>query len=88
MKAMTIGQLARRAGVGVQTIRYYERRRLLPPASRRESGYREFPPAALGRLRFIRRARELGFTLAEIADLLPASEAWVILASVPVFCQV
>lgn len=70
MKAMTIGQLARRAGVGVQTIRYYERRRLLPPASRRESGYREFPPAALERLRFIRRARELGFTLAEIADLL------------------
>ena len=68
--AMTIGQLARRAGVGVQTVRYYERRHLLPAAARRASGYREFTPAALERLRFIRRAQELGFTLSEIADLL------------------
>lgn len=68
--AMTIGQLARRAGVGVQTVRYYERRKLLPTAARRASGYREFAPAALERLRFIRRAQELGFTLSEIADLL------------------
>ncbi|HEX5385603.1 MAG TPA: heavy metal-responsive transcriptional regulator [Gemmatimonadales bacterium] len=67
---MTIGELARRAGVGVQTVRYYERRRLLPAAARRSSGYREFTPAALDRLRFIRRAQELGFTLAEIAELL------------------
>lgn len=67
---MTIGQLARRADVGVQTVRYYERRGLLPTAPRRASGYREFDTAALDRLRFIRRAQELGFTLGEIADLL------------------
>ena len=67
---MTVGQLARRAGVGVQTVRYYERRHLLPTAARRASGYREFTPAALDRLRFIRRAQELGFTLSEIAELL------------------
>jgi MerR family mercuric resistance operon transcriptional regulator len=68
--AMTIGQLARRAGVGIQAVRYYERRHLLPAAARRASGYREFKPAALVRLRFIRRAQELGFTLSEIAELL------------------
>jgi Cu(I)-responsive transcriptional regulator len=68
--AMTIGELARQAGVGVQTVRYYERRRLLPEAPRRASGYRAFAPAALERLRFIRRAQELGFTLSEIAELL------------------
>ncbi len=67
---MTIGQLARQAGVGVQTVRYYERRRLLPEAPRRASGYRAFTGGALERLRFIRRAQELGFTLAEIAELL------------------
>jgi Cu(I)-responsive transcriptional regulator len=67
---MTIGQLARQAGVGVQTVRYYERRRLLPEAPRRASGYRAFTVGALERLRFIRRAQELGFTLAEIAELL------------------
>jgi MerR family mercuric resistance operon transcriptional regulator len=70
MTTMTIGELARQAGVGVQTVRYYERRRLLPAAPRRTSGYREFTPAALARLRFIRRAQELGFTLSEIAELL------------------
>ena len=69
-ETMTIGELAREAGVGVQTVRYYERRRLLPTASRRASGYREFTRGALERLRFIRRAQELGFTLAEIAELL------------------
>lgn len=68
--SMTIGQLARQAGVGVQAVRYYERRGLLPAAPRRASGYREFGAAALDRLRFIRRAQELGFTLAEIAELL------------------
>jgi DNA-binding transcriptional MerR regulator len=69
-KTMTIGELARRAGEGVQTVRYYERRQLLPEAPRRASGYREFTGTALDRLRFIKRAQELGFTLAEIADLL------------------
>jgi Cu(I)-responsive transcriptional regulator len=70
METMTIGELARRTDVGVQTVRYYERRRLLPAATRRTSGYREFTPATLERLRFIRRAQELGFTLSEIAELL------------------
>ena len=68
--AMTIGELARRAGVNVQTVRYYERRGLLEEPQRRESGYREYAPDALERLRFIRRAQELGFTLTEIGELL------------------
>lgn len=69
-KRMTIGQLAREADVGVQTVRYYERRGLLEPAARRESGYREFDDSSLERLRFIRRTQELGFTLNEIGELL------------------
>lgn len=67
---MTIGELARRAGVNVQTVRYYERRGLLDEPRRRASGYREYGAATLDRLRFIRRAQELGFTLGEIAELL------------------
>ena len=69
-RKMTIGQLAKEADVGVQTVRYYERRGLLEPAARRESGYREFDDSSLDRLRFIRRAQELGFTLNEIGELL------------------
>jgi MerR family transcriptional regulator, copper efflux regulator len=68
--AMRIGVLARRAGVNVQTVRYYERRGLLAAAARRPSGYREYTDKSLDRLLFIRRAQELGFTLAEIEDLL------------------
>jgi Hg(II)-responsive transcriptional regulator len=68
--AMTIGRLAKTAGVNIDTVRYYERNGLLPVPSRRESGYREYAPADLDRLLFIRRAKELGFTLAEIAELL------------------
>lgn len=67
---MRIGVLARRAGVNVQTVRYYERRGLLAAAARRPSGYREYTDRSLDRLLFIRRAQELGFTLAEIEDLL------------------
>lgn len=67
---MKIGELSRRAGVNVQTVRYYERRGLLTPANRRASGYREYESDALDRLHFIKRAQELGFTLAEIGDLL------------------
>lgn len=67
---MTIGQLAKVAGVGVETIRFYEREGVLARAERRESGYREFPPAAVTRLRFVRRAQELGFSLKEIKELL------------------
>ncbi len=67
---MTIGQLAGQAGVNVQTVRYYERRGLLTPVARRESGYREFLPIDVRRIRFIKNAQRLGFTLQEITDLL------------------
>lgn len=67
---MRIGELARRAGVNVQTVRYYERRGLLHDPRDRAAGYREYTPATLDRLRFIKRAQELGFTLAEITELL------------------
>ncbi len=70
MKPSTIGWLAREAGVRVDTIRYYERRGLIPPAARRDSGYREYTGEDLARVRFIRRAKELGFSLVEIAELL------------------
>lgn len=70
MRALTIGRLAKQAGVNLETVRYYERRGLLPRPPRSESGYRLFPDDAAGRLRFIRRAQELGFSLAEIRDLL------------------
>jgi MerR family mercuric resistance operon transcriptional regulator len=56
--------------VSVETVRYYERRKLLPEPPRSESGYRSYPPDALRRLRFIRRAKEVGFTLGEIRELL------------------
>jgi MerR family transcriptional regulator, copper efflux regulator len=70
MKPLTIGQLARRAGVGVETVRFYERQGLLDEPARRESGYRQYPEEAVRRLRFIKRAKGLGFTLKEIAELL------------------
>jgi Hg(II)-responsive transcriptional regulator len=68
-----IGQLARRAGVGIDTIRYYERNGLLAPRGRLASGYRRYGEMELARLRFIRRAQKLGFTLREIESLLGLS---------------
>jgi Hg(II)-responsive transcriptional regulator len=70
MRTLTIGELAREAGVNVQTVRYYERRGLLEEPPRRASGYREYPESDVARLGFIRRAQALGFTLTEIGDLL------------------
>lgn len=70
---LTIGALARRAGVGIDTIRYYEREGLLPAPLRRASGYRSYGDATVTQLRFIRRAKLLGFTLEEIRDLLALS---------------
>ncbi|GIV15176.1 MAG: heavy metal-responsive transcriptional regulator [Armatimonadota bacterium] len=70
MHALTIGKLAKRAGVGVETIRFYERLGLLESSERRDSGYRLYSEEGLRRLRFIRRAKELGFTLKEIKELL------------------
>src|SRR5262249_10440299 len=70
MKTLTIGQVARQAGVGVETVRFYEREGLLAEPARRESGYRQYEGGAVARLRFIRRAKELGFTWKEIRELL------------------
>ena len=67
---LTIGKLARAGGVGVETIRFYERQGLLPPPPRSASGYRHYGPDAVRRLRFIVRAKALGFSLAETAELL------------------
>lgn len=67
---MTIGKLAQLAGVGVETVRFYERKGLLEVPSRTASGYRQYPVAILTRLRFIRQAKDLGFTLPEIQELL------------------
>lgn len=66
----TIGQLAKSVGVNIQTVRYYERLHLLGPASRASSGYRLYGPDEERRLRFIKNAQALGFTLREIAELL------------------
>jgi len=68
--SLRIGDVAERAGVNLQTIRYYERQGLLPRPPRLASGYRVFPDAAVRQVRFIKRAQELGFSLAEIRDLL------------------
>lgn len=70
MGGFRIGELARLAGVPVDTIRYYERNGLIPAPPRTPSGYRAYPPAALARLLMVRRAKELGFTLSEIGELL------------------
>lgn len=67
---MTIGQLARAGGVNVETVRYYQRRGLLITPGKPVSGVRRYTAETLGRLRFIKRAQELGFTLREIAELL------------------
>lgn len=67
---MTRGQLARACGVGPETIRFYERQGLIPEAPRSGGGYRHYSADAVHRLRFIRRAKALGFSLPEIAELL------------------
>jgi len=74
MSAMSIGQLAQRAGVAIDTVRYYERSGLLAPAARLPSGYRRYGGAELKRLRFIRRAKALGFSLEDIGELLTLGE--------------
>ncbi len=74
MRTFSIGQLAKRTGVAIDTVRYYERNGMLAPASRLESGYRRYGETELKRLRFIRRAKVLGFTLADIRELLSLSD--------------
>jgi MerR family mercuric resistance operon transcriptional regulator len=70
MVALKTGELARQAGVNLQTIRYYERQGLLPRPARTQAGYRMFATETVGRVRFIKRAQELGFSLREIRGLL------------------
>lgn len=70
MKTITIGQLAKRASVGIETVRFYEREGLLEEPERRASGYREYHEEVVRRLLFIRRGKELGFSLKEIKQLL------------------
>ncbi len=67
---LTIGQLAKRADVKIDTIRYYEKEGLIPEPGRRDSGYRTYPESVVKRLAFIKRAKGLGFTLHEIWGLL------------------
>lgn len=74
MHELSIGQLARQAGVPIDTVRYYERNGLLAPADRTPSGYRQYGGVELQRLRFIRRAKALGFTLDDIRGLLTLSD--------------
>ena len=69
-KALPTGELAKRAGVGIQTIRFYERKGLIAVPPRTQSGYRRYPPDAVDRIRFIRRAQKLGFSLKDVAELL------------------
>lgn len=71
---MKIGQLAQQAGVGIDTVRYYEREGLLPAPVRLASGYRAYRSADVERLRFVRRAKALGFSLAQVRDLLAISD--------------
>src|SRR5215207_8802008 len=71
---MRIGEVAAEAAVNIQTLRYYERVGLLPNPDRRPSGYRAYGRDTVRRVRFIKRAQELGFTLGEIGDLLALRE--------------
>ena len=70
---MTIGALARAAGVAISTLRFYERRKLVMPSSRTNGDYRLYTRADVSRVRFIKRAQELDFTLADVALLLRVS---------------
>lgn len=70
MEGFSIGQLAKAANVSIDTIRFYEKSGLLPRATRRPSGFREYSQNDVRQLRFVRRARAVGFSLEEIAELL------------------
>jgi len=70
MQGLKVGEVAQRAGVNLQTVHYYERRGLLPKPPRTDSNYRAYPADAVLRVRFIKRAQDLGFTLKEIQELL------------------
>ncbi len=70
MEGLTVGQLAKRTGVNIETIRYYERKGLIPAPPRTESGHRRFPDESVARIYFIKQTQGLGFSLKEISELL------------------
>lgn len=70
MQTLTIGEVAKAAQVGVETVRFYEREGLIDRPPRRPSGYRQFPPETVHLIRFIKRAQDLGFTLQEVQELI------------------
>ncbi|MGH9401155.1 MAG: heavy metal-responsive transcriptional regulator [Terriglobia bacterium] len=70
MNSMTIGNVAKRAGVGVETLRFYERIGLIDEPPRKDSGYRQYPADTIDQVRLIKRAKELGFSLKEIKELM------------------
>ena len=74
MRAISIGELAKATGVGVETVRFYERKGLVTAPARKTSGYRQYSEETVERMRFIRRAQQVGFTLKEIKDLLALRE--------------
>ena len=73
-ESMTIGSLAKAAGVNIETIRYYQRIHLVDEPGKPEQGYRRYPASFIDRIRFIKRAQDLGFTLNEITDLLSLND--------------
>ncbi len=73
-KVLTIGRLAEATGTNVETIRFYEKSGILPPPARTDGNYRSYEPSHLNRLSFIRRARELGFSLDQVKALLQLSD--------------
>lgn len=73
--SLTIGAVANASGVGVETVRFYERERLIDRPERPARGHRQYPLAVVGRIRFVRRAQDLGFTLREIRELIDLGEA-------------
>ncbi|PCK07298.1 MAG: heavy metal-responsive transcriptional regulator [Alteromonadaceae bacterium] len=74
MMTLTIGKLASACGVNIDTVRYYERKHLLAPVTRTESGYRVYSQDSVKQLRFIRKAQGLGFSLQEIKELLDLNQ--------------
>ena len=70
MNHLTIGQAAKLSGVGVETIRFYERQGLIEQPPKTDNGFRRYPPETVRKIRFIRRAKEIGFSLREIRELL------------------
>jgi DNA-binding transcriptional MerR regulator len=69
-----IGQIAKESGVSVDTVRFYERVGVLPPAARRPSGYREYAPETVERIRLTRELQSIGFALTEVVDALAAHD--------------